>query len=146
MSAASGINQPAGLGAGQMDLGRMAVGKTVSGGIEAITAAAGQAPARRTGPGTFADALSAAAEKGVVFSAHARKRLEQGQVRLEAEAGDRLARAVSKAAERGSRESLILLEDLALVVSVQNRTVITAVPQPRSRSGVFSNIDSTVIA
>ena len=53
--------------------------------------------------------------------------------------------AVSKAAAKGARESLILLDDLALVVSVKNRTVITAIAPDRIRENVFTNIDSAVI-
>ena len=46
---------------------------------------------------------------------------------------------------KGSKESLILLRDLALVVSVNNRTVITAIDKARQKERVFTNIDSTVI-
>jgi len=48
--------------------------------------------------------------------------------------------------EKGASKSLVLLDDLALVVSVRNRVVITALDEPNARSGVFTNIDSAVIA
>ena len=58
----------------------------------------------------------------------------------------RLETAVDRAQAKGSRDSLILLDDLALVVSVTNRTVVTAVNEASQRERVFTNIDSVVIA
>ena len=69
---------------------------------------------------------------------------EQGKLTDELEA--KLAAAVDKAGKRGGKESLILLDDLALVVSVKNRTVITAVGADRMNDSVFTQIDSVVIA
>ena len=48
--------------------------------------------------------------------------------------------------EKGADRSLVLMDSLALVVSVKNRTVITAVDGARAASGSFTNIDSAVIA
>ena len=47
---------------------------------------------------------------------------------------------------RGARDSLVLLDELALVVSVRNHTVITAMDESSRRDHVFTNIDSVVIA
>jgi flagellar operon protein len=58
---------------------------------------------------------------------------------------DRLNGGVARAAAKGSRDSLVLLDDTAFVVSVRNRTVITAVDRARMRDQVFTNIDSAVI-
>lgn len=58
----------------------------------------------------------------------------------------RLEAAVDKAGLKGGKESLILLDDLAFVVSVRNRTVITAVGADRMADNVFTKIDSVVIA
>jgi flagellar operon protein len=52
---------------------------------------------------------------------------------------------VDKAATKGSRESLLLMENMALVVSVKNRTVITAVDNDKLKENVFTNIDSAVV-
>ncbi|MGE3962147.1 MAG: TIGR02530 family flagellar biosynthesis protein [Dehalococcoidia bacterium] len=82
----------------------------------------------------------------VQFSKHAAKRLEQRGMDMDASRMERLERAVGQAAEKGSKDSLILLDELALVVSVQNRTVVTAVDEASRREHVFTNIDSVVIA
>jgi flagellar operon protein len=82
----------------------------------------------------------------VKFSAHAQQRLAQAEVQLGPQAMSRLEAAVAKAGQKGGKESLILLDDLAFVVSVKNRTVITAVGADRMADNVFTNIDSVVIA
>mgnify|MGYP003346910835 CR=1 FL=1 len=58
----------------------------------------------------------------------------------------RLERAVGQAEAKGAKDSLILLDELALVVSVQNRTVVTAMDESSSKEHVFTNIDSVVFA
>ncbi len=83
---------------------------------------------------------------GLHFSKHATKRLEQRGVDIDAARMERLGRAVDQAADKGSKDSLILLDELALVVSIQNRTVVTAVDEASRREHVFTNIDSVVIA
>jgi len=96
------------------------------------------------GPG-FGQALEQAGS-GVSFSRHAAKRLEQRGLQMDQTRLDRLESAVGRAAEKGSRDSLILLDELALVVSVQHRTVVTAMDETTSKEHVFTNIDSVVIA
>jgi flagellar operon protein len=86
----------------------------------------------------------APAHAPVRFSAHAQQRL--AAVHLDLHAMNRLEAAVEKAGLKGGKESLILLDDLAFVVSVKNRTVITAVGADRMADNVFTNIDSVVIA
>ena len=53
---------------------------------------------------------------------------------------------VQLAASKGARESLVLMDQTAFVVSVPNRTVITVVDQPNLKQNVFTNIDSAIIA
>lgn len=52
---------------------------------------------------------------------------------------------INKAKEKGSKNSLILYKDVALVTSIENRTIITAVDKNRSNENVFTNIDSVVL-
>jgi flagellar operon protein len=87
-----------------------------------------------------------AGETELKFSAHALKRLESRQISL---GGDDLAllkEAVNRADAKGAKESLILIDRVALIVSIRNRTVITAVDGNSLRENVFTNIDSAVIA
>ncbi|MZP30538.1 flagellar biosynthesis protein [Heliobacterium undosum] len=84
-------------------------------------------------------------QKTLKFSSHALQRLSQRNISLgEAELG-KLNEAVDRVARKGAKESLILMRDLALVVSVKNRTVITAVDGNAMKDNVFTNIDSAVV-
>ena len=95
----------------------------------------------------FKDALNQELAKGapVKISAHAEKRLEQSNVQLSDSDFARLGRAVDQMGEKGADKSLVLMDSLALVVSVKNRTVITAVDGSRAQNGAFTNIDSAII-
>ncbi len=53
--------------------------------------------------------------------------------------------AVAKAEARGVRDSLVLMDNLAFVVNVPNRTVITAAGSGDLKENVFTNIDGAVI-
>jgi flagellar operon protein len=84
-------------------------------------------------------------ETGVKFSTHCLKRLEQNKIQVSPEQLNKLNSAVDKAESKGSRESCIMMDDMAFIVSVNNRTVITVVDGPRMKDSVFTNIDSAVI-
>ena len=79
-------------------------------------------------------------------SAHAKTRLQSRELQLDQAAWERVMNGVDKAALKGARETLVMVDDVALVVSVKNRTVITAVDKERLKDNVFTNIDSAVIA
>lgn len=94
----------------------------------------------------FRDLLKQNVKKhSIEFSKHAEKRLASRKINLDGKRIKRLENAVDQAAEKGSNESLILMDDVAYVVSVKNRTVITAVDDGSMQDNVFTNIDSAVI-
>jgi len=99
-----------------------------------------------TGNTSFDQVFSKAlAEENLKFSLHAQQRLAGRRLPLSAADIGKIAAAVDKAAAKGARDSLIVYGDTALVVSVKNRTVITAMDGQSSRDNVFTNIDSAVI-
>ena len=79
----------------------------------------------------------------VQFSKHAALRLTDRNINLTHDQIDRVASGIGKAGEKGIRDSLVLVDDVALVVNVKSRTVITAMNQVSDN--VFSNIDGAVI-
>lgn len=81
----------------------------------------------------------------VKLSAHAQRRLAQQNITISPQDIIRIGAAVQKAEMKGAKESLMLLKDLALVVNIRNRTIITAIDKTRQRERIFTNIDSTVI-
>ena len=102
-------------------------------------------PANAPTDASFADLLRNL-NGGTRVSNHALKRLERRGVPLDADKGARLESAISRAAEKGSKNSVVILDDLAVVVDVRERTVVTAMQRDPTRERVFTNIDSVVIA
>ncbi len=90
----------------------------------------------------FARDLRAAEVK---FSAHAQKRMQLRGVELTDSDRDKLTATIDRMAAKGAKDALILLRETALVVSVKNRTVITAVDEASAKENIFTNIDSAAI-
>lgn len=84
-------------------------------------------------------------ERGLKISQHAQKRMDMRNIRLTEEQKIMLNNAVEKASQKGVKESLILMDNLAFVVSIKNRTVITAMDGDSIKDNVFTNIDGAVI-
>ena len=105
------------------------------------------APARSFAPDgpAFGEVL-AQRTAGVQFSGHAMQRIERRQIDVSPQTLVRLQEGVTRAAGKGARDSVVLIDGTAFVVSVKNRTVITAVDPGHMRDHVFTNIDSAVIA
>lgn len=82
---------------------------------------------------------------GIKMSAHAERRLIERNVSLNQEDLRKIGDAVQTAASKGARESLVIYGDLALVASVKNRTIITAIQGKDMENHIFTNIDSAVI-
>lgn len=104
---------------------------------------AGAPPAVAAGGPSFETLLAANA---LHLSSHAEKRLASREIHLGGSDALRLAEAVNRAQQKGGRESLILMDDLAFIVDVQRRTVVTAMDSGSQKEGVFTNIDSVVLA
>ncbi|PYE52195.1 flagellar biosynthesis protein [Paenibacillus barcinonensis] len=79
------------------------------------------------------------------LSNHAAKRLEQRGIELKSEQMKQIGSALDKAAAKGAKESLILMQDMAFIVNVKNRTVVTAMDSESMKDNVFTQIDSAVI-
>ncbi len=80
------------------------------------------------------------------FSAHAQTRMKSRDINLTKEMMSKLDKAVAGAKEKGSKDTLVLLSNLAFIVNIPNKTVVTAMEGNSIRDNVFTNIDSTVIA
>ncbi|MFC4598945.1 TIGR02530 family flagellar biosynthesis protein [Cohnella hongkongensis] len=91
---------------------------------------------------TFKELLS---RQQLKFSHHAEQRLEQRGIRLQPDQIERIASAVEQAAAKGAKDSLVLYRDIAMIVSVPNRTVVTAMDGPSIKEHIFTQIDSAVV-
>jgi flagellar operon protein len=81
----------------------------------------------------------------VKFSNHAVERMMSRGISFSKEDMGRLNEAVDRASAKGSKDSLILMNDSALIVSVKNRTVVTVMDKNALKENVFTNIDSTIV-
>lgn len=79
------------------------------------------------------------------FSTHAQQRLEQRGIVLMPDQLNRIAGAIDQAAAKGAKDSLVLFRDIAMIVNVPNRTVVTAMDGKSMREHVFTQIDSAVV-
>ena len=107
-----------------------------------------------TGENSFASVLNKLnessdinnSEDAVRFSKHAMNRLSLRNIELTSEQMDRLNQGKIEAGEKGIKDSLILIDQLAFIVNVPSSTVVTAMDQTENKSNVFTNIDGAVIA
>ncbi len=81
----------------------------------------------------------------IKFSKHATNRLDERGIELTEDQSMRLEEGVMKASEKGIKDSLVLVDQLAFIVNVPNQTVITAMDQTESDDNIFTNIDGAVI-
>lgn len=91
-------------------------------------------------------ALNAQTDSTLKFSKHAELRLKEREIALTESQNARLEDGVEQASEKGIKDSLVLVDSLAFIVNVPNRTVVTAIDQSETINHVFTNIDGAVIA
>lgn len=118
--------------------------------IKPITSPKHQTRVNQTQPtGQFKDlfqkTLDNVSDKQISFSNHAAKRMQERGINLTEVDMGKLENAISSAAAKGSRDALVLLNKTAYVVSVDNKTVVTAVDQNSAQNNIFTNIDSAII-
>lgn len=96
---------------------------------------------------TFNEILGKAIKKDQTFtiSNHAALRLNDRNISFNEDDMNKINDAINMAQQKGSKDCLILYKDVAMVASVRNRTIITAVDKESSKGNVFTNLDSVVL-
>lgn len=79
------------------------------------------------------------------FSKHALGRLTDRGIELDNSQLERLNQGAAKAEEKGIRDSLVIVDQLAFIVNVPNQTVVTAMDSTETNENVFTNINGAVI-
>ena len=129
------------------------------GGIRPIDSGASKSPNGLPGLGdSFKDALNSANNKKMAgqvgtaqdvgplkFSSHAISRMQHRGVRFDPSELQQIEGAVAKAKAKGSKETLILSDKAAMIVSVKDNTVVTVMDKSNMKDNVFTKIDSTVV-
>lgn len=83
---------------------------------------------------------------GVKFSKHAEMRMQARNIDLTQTQKDKINNAVAMAQQKGVKDSLVILDNMAFVVNVNSKTVITAVNNNELKENVFTNIDGAIFA
>lgn len=96
---------------------------------------------------TFQQVLEGQKSKENTFtiSSHAAQRLKDRNIIFNEVDMNKINEGINLAGEKGAKDSLILYKDVALITSIKNRTIITAVEKGNGNENVFTNIDSVVL-
>ncbi|QHT60700.1 flagellar biosynthesis protein [Paenibacillus lycopersici] len=103
-------------------------------------------PAQTEGTSSGSASFKEMLERNVLkFSQHAEQRIAQRGITIKPEALDKIGNAIDQAAAKGAKDSLIVYRDIAMIVNVPSRTVVTAMDGNALQGNVFTQIDSAVI-
>lgn len=104
-------------------------------------------PVKTTEGKTFQEILESSQTAGreVRFSKHAAGRLAERNIELTRSQMDRLTQGARQAQQKGIRESLVLMDQMAFIVNIPSNTVVTAMNQADTQQNIFTNIDGAVI-
>ena len=84
-------------------------------------------------------------QEGFTISAHAAQRLNSRNIDIKDDDMKKINDGINMAESKGAKQSLILYKDMALITSIKNRTVITAMDKNESKGKIITNIDSVVM-
>ncbi|WP_203246228.1 TIGR02530 family flagellar biosynthesis protein [Sporosarcina beigongshangi] len=79
------------------------------------------------------------------ISKHAADRLMERNIHISDAEWAHVTDKVNEAKSKGIRESLVLMDQAALIVSAKNSTVITAMDRAEAKDQLFTNIDGTIV-
>lgn len=96
---------------------------------------------------SFQDILNKTIEDNseLQFSKHASMRLKSRDIKISNEQMERIENGVTKAKAKGIKDSLVLVDNIALVVNTRKNIVITAMEQTQNDENIYTNIDGAVI-
>ena len=115
-------------------------------GISCIPSANTQKPSVQSKNGFESILQKTISEKeGLKFSKHAEMRLQARNINLTQVQREKMNAAVEKAEAKGVKDSLLLMDNMAFVVNIRSKTVITAANNNELKENVFTNIDGAVI-
>ena len=84
-------------------------------------------------------------KENIKFSKHANIRLNARNINFTKDQLDRINQGVFNAEQKGIKESLVLIDNVALVVNIENKTVVTAIDKDEAKEQIFTNIDGAVL-
>ncbi|MFE1244502.1 TIGR02530 family flagellar biosynthesis protein [Fictibacillus sp. NPDC058756] len=94
---------------------------------------------------SFKSLLDKELESSLTISKHAKKRLEDRNIKITDASWNKIGEKVKEAGRKGVKDSLVILRDVTLVVNAPNQTVITALGRNESASQIFTNINGAIV-
>jgi flagellar operon protein len=82
---------------------------------------------------------------GIKLSKHAEERLRTREIALDQEKIAKIAQGIQELDKKGVKEGVVILKDLAVVVGVNSKTIVTFKTPPFNKGGVFNQIDGAAI-
>ena len=114
----------------------------ISSQVRAVGLQTSEPPKSQARTKDFEDILATA---DINISKHAARRLSRRGIDVSSVQADRLVSAIDTASQKGAKTSLVLMEELALVVRIPERTVVTAMSPSAMRDGIVTQIDSAIV-
>jgi flagellar operon protein len=104
-----------------------------------------QSASRSSKTSSFKDVLNSVVnkEESVTISKHAALRLNE--INFTEDDMKVVEKGFEIAKGKNSKNAVMIYKDTALITSIENKTIITAVNKERAKDNVFTNIDSVVI-
>lgn len=104
-----------------------------------------QSTSKRSNGDSFQNLLDNAIKKKkeITISKHAALRLND--INFTDEDMKAVEKGFELAQEKNSKNAVMIYKDTALIASIENKTIITAVNKDRAKDNIFTNIDSVVI-
>jgi len=94
---------------------------------------------------SFKEVLSELQNPTLKISKHAQERIQQRDIHISDNDWNLIEEKVQEASYKGVTDSLVILQDAALIVSAKNKTVVTAMNIEEAKSQIFTNINGTII-
>lgn len=79
------------------------------------------------------------------ISKHAKQRMSERDIQIEDNEWAQLQEKVTEAKKKGVNDSLVLMKDVALIVSAKNNTIVTVMNREETKSQIFTNINGTIV-
>lgn len=93
----------------------------------------------------FKDVLDSVKNKNESFTISKHAALRLNEINFTEEDMKQIEKGFKIAKDKNSKNTVMLYKDVALIASVENKTIITAVDKERAKDNIFTNIDSVVI-
>jgi flagellar operon protein len=102
-------------------------------------------PLNKPGEASEFEQLLRQESKTFSLSQHAETRIKSREIPWDSHLEKRISKGIDQAESKGSREALILADDVAVIANVKSRTVVTAMERSQMKEKIFTNIDSAVL-